>query len=78
MFDHIIVRQEHSLRGRSLSQMNSLMARGIKKAQKAVNYEPIADEKEPIRHALTTAKSGDFIVALSDNYQDVIEIINEC
>lgn len=77
IFDYIIVRQEHSLRGRELSEMNRLMITGIERAGRTVKYELIPDEKEAIRHALATAKTGELIVALSDNYQDVIEIIQE-
>src|SRR5690606_18175073 len=54
MFDHIIVRQEHSLRGRELSDMTPLMVRGIEQAGRAVKYDLIPDEKEAIRHALDT------------------------
>lgn len=77
MFDYIIVRQEHSLRGRELSEMNRLMIAGIEKSGRNITYELIPDEKEAIRHALETAQPGDFIVALSDNYKEVIEIILE-
>ncbi|WP_052252169.1 cyanophycin synthetase [Kaistella solincola] len=77
MFDRIIVRQEHSLRGRELEEMNSLMIRGMEKSGRKVPYELIPDEKEAIRHAIETAATGDYIVALSDNYQEVTGIIKE-
>lgn len=77
MFDHIIVRQERSLRGRELSEMHHLMVNGIERAGRNISYELIPDEKEAIRHALETAQSGDYIVALSDNYTDVIRIIHD-
>ncbi|AZI67812.1 cyanophycin synthetase [Kaistella daneshvariae] len=77
MFDRIIVRQEHSLRGRELDEMNNLMIQGMEKSGRKVPYEMIPDEKEAIRYALETAQTGDYIVALSDNYQEVIKIIKE-
>jgi cyanophycin synthetase len=77
MFDHIIERQEHSLRGRELDEMNNLMIQGMEKSGRKVPYEMIPDEKEAIRYALETAQTGDYIVALSDNYQEVIKIIKE-
>lgn len=76
-FDHIIVRQEHSLRGRKLVDMDRLIIAGMKKGKRSKSYDLIPDEKEAIRHALAYAETGDYIVALSDNYRNVIEIINE-
>lgn len=77
MFDHVIVRQESSMRGRPLEDMHRLMVSGIEKAGRDIKYDLIPDEKEAIRHALDTAQPGDYIVALSDNYPEVIKIIKE-
>ena len=54
MFDRIIVRQEHSLRGRELNEMNNLMIQGMQKSGRKVPYEMIPDEKEAIRYACYT------------------------
>lgn len=77
MFDHIIVRQEHSLRGKNIEDINALVAKGISSAARAVTYEFIPDETEAIQHALKIVKSGELLVALSDDYETVIRIINE-
>jgi len=77
MFDHIIVRQEHSLRGRELAEMNSLMIEGMKKGKRCAGYELIPDEEDAIRHALSIARTSDLVVALSDNYQNVTKIVQE-
>ncbi|SFI61178.1 cyanophycin synthetase [Kaistella treverensis] len=77
MFDQIIIRQDSSLRGRELDEMNTLMIRGLERSCRKVPYKIIPDEKEAIRFALKAAIPGDFIVALSDNYQEVIKIIKE-
>ena len=76
-FDHIIVRQDNDLRGRSLNEMNLLMVQGIRQADTEVTVDLIPDEKEAIKHALATAQEGDYIVALSDNYKEVIEVISK-
>ncbi|WP_309640267.1 cyanophycin synthetase [Flavobacterium sp.] len=76
MFDHIIVRQEHSLRGRTIEEINNLIVKGIRSVSDLVTYELIPDEAESLDHALSIAQPGDFIVALSDQHKMVVEIIN--
>ena len=75
MFDHIIVRQEHHLRGRTVDEINALVSDGIKAANPNVTFDLIPDERAAITHALNIARKGDYIVALSDEYNDVIAII---
>lgn len=77
MFDHIIVRQEHSLRGKTVDQINALVVKGILSAGRNLNYDLIPKETEAIAHAFTIVKPGDFIIALSDGYDAVIRIIQE-
>ncbi|QFG53514.1 cyanophycin synthetase [Chryseobacterium sp.] len=74
-FDHIIIRQDDNLRGRTLDEMNRLMIQGITESGAEVSYELIRDEKEAIRQAMARAKKDDFIVALCDDYPAVTEII---
>lgn len=77
MFDHIIVRQEHSLRGKTIDQINALVVKGIESADRKVTYDLIPDEAEAIEHAFNIVKKGDLIVALSDQYDKVIKIIHQ-
>ncbi|UPT71275.1 MAG: cyanophycin synthetase [Flavobacterium sp. JAD_PAG50586_2] len=77
MFDHIIVRQEHSLRGKTVDEINALVVKGIESANRKVTYDLIPDESEAIEHAFSIVKKGDLIVALSDEYDKVIKIINK-
>ena len=77
MFDHIIIRQEHDLRGRTEQEINELIVSGLNRSTPTVTYEFIADERAAITHALQTATNGDYIVALSDQYQDVIDVIKQ-
>lgn len=75
MFDHIIVRQEHSLRGKTLDEINGLIIKGINAGKKKVTYDLIPEETEAITRAFEIVESGDLIVALSDQYDEVIKII---
>ncbi len=77
MFDHIIIRQEKHLRGRTEDEINGLILEGIAAANKSVTYEIITKEVEAIRHAINSATDGTFIVALSDVVANAIEIVQE-
>ncbi|WP_298150495.1 cyanophycin synthetase [Flavobacterium sp.] len=76
MFDHIIVRQEHSLRGRTVDEINNLVVKGIRTVSATVTFDLVPEEADAIKVALDMAQPGDFIVALSDVYPKVIAEIN--
>lgn len=75
MFDHIIIRQEKYLRGRTEEEIIGLIMQGIKESGKAITYEIIAKETEAIKHAIDNAEEGSFITALSDVVTNAIEIV---
>ena len=77
MFDHIIIRQEKHLRGRTEEDIIGLILEGIKSSGKDVTYEIIPKETEAIRHAIDSAEEGSFITALSDVVTNAIEIVQE-
>jgi len=77
MFDHVIVRQEHHLRGRTIDELNNLIVQGLSEGDPTVTYDLVPDEREAIQHALDIAGEGDFVVALSDSYHDVIQVITD-
>jgi cyanophycin synthetase len=75
MFDHIIIRQEKHLRGRTEEEIINLLLDGIKRVDKKLSYEIIPKEVEAIKHAISTAQPGTFITALSDVITNAIEIV---
>jgi cyanophycin synthetase len=77
MFDHIIIRQEKHLRGRTEENINELILNGISTSGKKVTYEIIPKEIEAIKHSISIAEQGTFIVALSDVVTNAIEIVQE-
>lgn len=77
MFDHIIIRQEKHLRGRTEENINNLILEGINAANKKVTFEIIPKEIEAIKHSINIAEKGTFIVALSDSINNAIEIVQE-
>lgn len=77
MFDHIIIRQEKHLRGRTEDEIIGLIMEGINASGKNVTHEIITKEVEAIKHAINSAQEGTFITALSDVVTNAIEIVQE-
>lgn len=77
MFDHVIIRQDKDLRGRTCDDISRLLLDGLTQTNPAVTYEIIEDEKEAMNHALEIAEEGDFVVELTEAITDVINIIKE-
>jgi len=77
MFDHIIIRQEKHLRGRTEEEIINLIIDGIKSVDKKVTYEIIPKETDAIKHAINIAKEGTFITALSDVITNAIEVVQQ-
>lgn len=75
MFDHIIVRQEKHLRGRTDDNINNLIMEGIAASGREVTYEFIPKETEALQHAIDNAAENSYIVALSDVVTNAIEIV---
>ncbi len=75
MFDHIIIRQEKHLRGRTEQEIIDLILKGIHSVDRNITYEIIPKEVEAIKHAISTAQPGTFIIALSDVITNAIEIV---
>jgi cyanophycin synthetase len=77
MFDHIIIRQEKHLRGRTEEEIIGLIMEGIAESGRTVTHEIIKKEVEAIKHAIDNAEDGSFITALSDVVTNAIEIVQE-
>jgi cyanophycin synthetase len=77
MFDHIIIRQEKHLRGRTEQELTDLILQGINGQSKNVTYEIIPKEIEAIKHSISIAEKGTFITALSDVVTNAIDIVQE-
>ncbi len=75
MFDHIIIRQDKFLRGRTADEIVNLLLEGIREVAPDKSYEYIPKEVEALKHALSLAKPGAFITALSDVIDNAIEVV---
>ncbi|MFZ4106034.1 cyanophycin synthetase [Flavobacterium sp.] len=77
MFDHIIIRQEKYLRGRTEEEIIGIILEGIAASGRNVTHEIISKEVEAIKHAIDNAEDGSFITALSDVVTNAINIVQE-
>lgn len=75
MFDHIIIRNEKHLRGRTEENINGLLLEGFAASGRQITHEVIPKETEAIRHAIDNVKDGSFIVALSDVVTNAIDVV---
>ena len=75
MFDHVIIRQEKHLRGRTEKEIISLILEGLQEGDSSVTHEVISLEVEAIKHAISLAEEGTYIVALSDVIDNAIDIV---
>ena len=77
MFDHIIIRQEKYLRGRTEQEIIDLILEGIAQSGREVTHEIIPKEIDAIKHTIDNAQDGSFIIALSDVVTNAIQIVQE-
>ena len=75
MFDHVIIRQEKHLRGRTESEIINLILEGLNDGDPSVTHEVVSLEIEAIKHAISLAEEGTYIVALSDVIDNAIDIV---
>jgi cyanophycin synthetase len=75
MFDYIILRQEKHLRGRTEENILDLLREGILSVDANKQFEVIPKEIDAIKHAMSLAEPGTFIVALSDVIDNAIETV---
>ena len=77
MFDYIILRQEKHLRGRTEENILTLLIEGIHSVDPNKQFEVVPKEIEAIKYAMSMAKPGTFIVALSDVIDNAIETVQD-
>jgi cyanophycin synthetase len=77
MFDHILIHQVKFLRGKTAIELIDLLVQGINSENSGTTWERVADDVEPLKYALSKAKEGSFICALSDVLDKPIELVSE-
>lgn len=77
MFDEIIIRQDKHLRGRTDSEIISMLETGIKMKDPNKKITVIPNEKEAATFAIKNAKKGSLIVICSDVIPDALELVQK-
>ncbi|WHF52122.1 cyanophycin synthetase [Chryseobacterium gotjawalense] len=77
MFDHIIIRNEKHLRGRTEEEINGLVISGIQSSGRELSYEIIPKEIDALKHAMSLAEENTFITALSDVISNAIDLVQD-
>jgi cyanophycin synthetase len=75
MFDHILMRQESHLRGRTRENILELLTEGIKEVNPDIPIETLDGKTDSIGYAISLANPGAFITALSDAVHGAIDIV---
>ncbi len=75
MFDEIIIRQDRNMRGKTDDAIIALLVQGIKEVDPNKKITIIKKEEEAIRHAISTAPKGAFVVLCSDVVPDALALV---
>jgi cyanophycin synthetase len=76
MFDHIIIRQDKNLRGKSEQEIIKMLEDGIKRKDPNKKITIIPSENEAITYAVRNAKRGSLIICCSDVIPDALELVS--
>lgn len=75
IFDRIIIKEDHDLRGRPSGQASELISKGISLEKPDCRYETILMETEAINLALDQASPGSLVVILPESVSSAISLI---
>lgn len=77
MFDEIIIRQDRNLRGRTNTELNQMIIKGIHEHDPNKPIQVISNETEAIQYALENAKPGSLIVICSDVVTEALALVQK-
>ena len=70
MFNEIIIRHDHDLRGRTQESITELLTQGIREVSRFMPILVISEEMDAIAYAVEHAKKNSFIVDCTDAVQE--------
>ena len=76
ILDYIIIKEDRDLRGRKKGEVPVLIEKGITRNHAYKNYEIILKEEEALLKALSLAKKGEYIIVFFENYDLLMEVMN--
>jgi cyanophycin synthetase len=75
MFDEIIIRQDKNLRGKTETELITMVVDGIHSVDKNKPLKIIPSEKEAIDYAIANVKEGSLIIVCSDVVPDALGLV---
>lgn len=66
MFDEVIIRHDHDLRGRTKESITELLTKGVQEVSRYIPIKIISEEMDAIAYCLENAKKDSFIVDCTD------------
>lgn len=70
MFDELIIRHDHDLRGRAQESITQLLTEGARAVSRFIPIQVISEEMDAIAYAIEHAKKNSFIVDCTDAVQE--------
>lgn len=77
LFDQIIIKEDHDLRGRKPGETAELLRRGVLEAMPGHNVRCVLDESTAIKQALGEATRDDVVFVYYEKYQDAYESVTK-
>jgi len=77
-FDHVVIKEDHHLRGREPGEVASLLREGLVRGgldPSAIEY--LRDESDAVRHAISLLAPGDLLVVFADDVPETLRIVAE-
>jgi len=74
MYDHIIIRFDRDMRGRSEESITELLGQGIRNIKPGFEYQVIADTHSAIHHAVEKAEKGSYVIVCADDAIHTLKI----
>ncbi len=77
LYDHVILKQESDLRGRSAAEITALLRQGMEESKPGLPVEVIDNEAVAVAHALENARPGDHITILAEDVYGVNKLVGD-
>lgn len=77
MFDEIIIRHDHDMRGRTQENMTQLLKQGIHEVSTFIPVKVISEEMEALAYCIANAKPNSFIVDCTDAVKESTAYLTE-
>ncbi len=77
VFDRIVIRKGHYLRGRTAENVYELLQKGISQSEATPQVRIIADSRDAMLHAIKNGRKGELVVTLADRVPDDIAFLHD-